>query len=219
MILALYGFGGLGHELYEMAWQINQKYAQWEQIVAINDFTQEEMTDNVPVYTYERLKSSYSCEQVEISICVGEPQNRKKLYEKVTKDGYKLAALIHPDVHVPATSKIGQGVIITSGVYISTNVSLEDNVLVNVHCVIGHDVLVQSNTVLSPNAALGGKCKVGANSYIGMSVPVKEGITIGSDTVIGMGSVVLRDIPEGVVAMGNPARAMAKNDHVVFKNS
>lgn len=219
MILALYGFGGLGHELYEMACQINQKYAQWEKIVAIDDFSHEEMTDNVAVYTYERLKSSYLREQVEISICVGEPQNRKKLYEKVIEDGYKTATLIHPDVHVPSTSKIGQGVIITSGVYISTNVHVEDNVLVNVHCVIGHDVILQRNAVLSPNVALGGNCNIGANSYIGMSVPVKEGIIIGSDTVIGMGSVVLRDIPEGVVAMGNPARAMAKNDHVVFKNS
>ena len=78
---------------------------------------------------------------------------------------------------------------------------------------------MKRNTVLSPNVALGGKCNIGENSYIGMSVPVKEGITIGSDTVIGMGSVVLRDIPDGVVAMGNPARAMAKNDHGVFKNS
>jgi acetyltransferase-like isoleucine patch superfamily enzyme len=45
-----------------------------------------------------------------------------------------------------------------------------------------------------------------------MNVPVKEETTIGDDVIIGMGSVVLRNIDAGMVALGNPARPMKAND-------
>lgn len=216
MVLALYGFGGLGHELYDMAWLINEREHRWERIVAIDDFTEKEMVSGVSIYTYQKLRELYSPKQMMICICVGEPQHRKALYEKVSKDGYLLETLIHPDVHIPSSSRIAQGTIIASGTYISTDVEICENVLINVHSIVGHNVTLRKHSVLSPNVSIGGNCFIGENSYIAMSVPVKEHITVGNNTIVGMGSVVLRDIPEGVVAMGNPARAMAKNDGTVF---
>jgi len=49
---------------------------------------------------------------------------------------------------------------------------------------------------------------VGDNVWFGMGVSVCPGVTIGSDVVIGAGSVVVKDIPSGVVAVGNPCRVM-----------
>lgn len=49
---------------------------------------------------------------------------------------------------------------------------------------------------------------VGNNVWIGTHVSVLPGVTIGSNTVIGAGSVVNRDIPDGVVAVGNPCRVL-----------
>lgn len=51
---------------------------------------------------------------------------------------------------------------------------------------------------------------VGDNVWFGASVTVLPGVTIGSNTVIGAGSVVNRDIPDGVVAVGNPCRVLRK---------
>ncbi len=47
---------------------------------------------------------------------------------------------------------------------------------------------------------------VGSNVWIGGSVTITPGVTIGDDSIIGAGSVVTRDIPAGVVAVGNPCR-------------
>lgn len=47
---------------------------------------------------------------------------------------------------------------------------------------------------------------IGANVWLGGGVIVLPGVSIGDDTVVGAGSVVTRDLPAGVVAMGNPAR-------------
>ncbi|WP_430782406.1 sugar O-acetyltransferase [Actinoplanes sp. G11-F43] len=49
---------------------------------------------------------------------------------------------------------------------------------------------------------------IGDNVWLGSGVIVLPGVTIGDDTVVGAGSVVTRDLPEGVVAVGNPARVV-----------
>lgn len=52
--------------------------------------------------------------------------------------------------------------------------------------------------------------KIGKNCWLGAGVTVLPGVSIGDDTVIGAGSVVTKDIPGGVVAVGNPCRVMRK---------
>ena len=49
---------------------------------------------------------------------------------------------------------------------------------------------------------------IGKNCWIGTGALIMPGVTIGDNTVIGAGSVVTRDIPSGVVAVGNPCRVM-----------
>lgn len=50
--------------------------------------------------------------------------------------------------------------------------------------------------------------RVGSNVWFGANVTVLPGVTIGDDCVIGAGSVVTKDIPSGVVAVGNPCRVL-----------
>ncbi|MDX8337046.1 sugar O-acetyltransferase [Candidatus Cetobacterium colombiensis] len=52
--------------------------------------------------------------------------------------------------------------------------------------------------------------KVGNNVWIGAGVTVLPGVTIGDNVIIGAGSVVTRDIPAGVIAVGNPCRILRK---------
>ena len=49
---------------------------------------------------------------------------------------------------------------------------------------------------------------IGRNVWLGGAVVVCPGVTIGDDTVVGAGSVVVRDLPAGVLAVGNPARVV-----------
>ena len=51
---------------------------------------------------------------------------------------------------------------------------------------------------------------VGNNVWIGANVTVLPGVTIGDNTVIGAGSVVTKDIPANVIAVGNPCRELRK---------
>ena len=61
---------------------------------------------------------------------------------------------------------------------------------------------------IAPGADLAARVSGGRGSWVGIGSVVREGVHIGSDVMIGAGSVVLHDIPDGALAYGVPARAV-----------
>lgn len=76
---------------------------------------------------------------------------------------------------------------------------------------VGHDSDIGEHTVLSAHVCICGTVKIGKWCYIAPQTVVKPGVTIGDYTMIGMGSVVTKDIPSGVIAYGSPARVIREN--------
>ena len=60
--------------------------------------------------------------------------------------------------------------------------------------------------------SFGGDVELGRYAYIGMRSTIKEHVKIGAHSIIGMCSAVYKDIPDKMIAMGNPARPMKKNE-------
>ena len=217
MILGIYGSGGLGREVLELSKIIN-KNNRWVNIVFIDDVNKGKC-NGIERYSFVEFIDKFDPEDTEVIIGIGEPALREVLYEKVIENNFSLATLIHPDVVIPEDSTIGKGAVVNLGNYISCNVIIEDNTFLQQYVVIGHDAVVKKHSVISAFVSIAGHCAIGKSTYIGMHVPVKETITIGDNVIVGMGASVLRDIPNDVIALGNPARAMSKNERKrVFKN-
>ncbi|MFW6299145.1 MAG: sugar O-acetyltransferase, partial [Bacillota bacterium] len=64
--------------------------------------------------------------------------------------------------------------------------------------------------VRSANLEYGLPITIGDDVWIGGSVTVNPGVTIGNNVVIGSGAVVTKDIPDGVIAAGNPCKVIRK---------
>ena len=214
MILGIYGAGGAGREVKEIAEMTNQ----WEELVFIDDTKEVGEFKGIKRMPFENFKTFYLPEDTEIIIALGEPQYKITLYNKVAEAGYSLANVIHPTAIINKSAIIGRGVIVKAGALVSSDAVVEDNVSLEEYSVIGHDTIIHTHAQISAFVVIAGHCEVGEGTYIGLSVPVKEKTKIGARTVVGMGSVVLRDLPENVIAIGNPARAMKKMDgQKVFK--
>lgn len=216
-VLAIYGAGGLGREVLELACAINERTNRWEHFVFIDDGDVPDIVSGCNVYAYNDAKKTFG-KNMEIVLGVGEPAIRGVLCDKIESDGYRLPTLIHPDVHIPRSTTVGKGVVIQYGCFISCDVVIEDRVYIQPQCNIGHDDVLKKGCMISGLSNLGGAVIVGENTYIGLGTAVRELVQIGDNTIIGMMSAVHRNIENGVVAMGNPARVMAKNDEYrVFK--
>lgn len=222
MILGICGSGGLGREVLELAHQINAIHNIWTQIffVETDDYINlyGSLKKGLTVTTLEQLLTEYGTLNIEFIIAVGEPDLRRKICDDIVERGARLATLVHPSVHIPESTTIGSGSVVCYNSYISCDVSIGQNVYIQPQVNVGHDTVIDNNSVISGFVNIAGGCHIGMNTYVGLSVCIKENTTIGNDTIVGMGSVVIRDIPEGVTALGNPARPMKKNDEKkVFK--
>lgn len=123
-----------------------------------------------------------------------------------------------PVITAPFYCDYGFNISIGENFYTNHNVTILDGARVT----FGDNVFIAPNCVFSTAGhALDSELRnrgleialpitVGDSVWIGANTAVLPGVTIGSNTIIGAGSVVNRDIPEGVIAVGNPCRVVRK---------
>lgn len=104
-------------------------------------------------------------------------------------------------------------------VYANFNLTLVDDT----HIYIGDHTMIAPNVIIATaahplqaelrekNMQFNKPVKIGKRCWLGAGAVVLPGVTIGDDTVIGAGSVVTKDIPSGVVAVGNPCKVIRAN--------
>jgi maltose O-acetyltransferase len=106
---------------------------------------------------------------------------------------------------------IGDNVAINNAFSIecSSKVNIENDVLIGSGCSFmdndGHDLAIEKRNSGSPKMAQIHICQ---NVFLGSNVTILKGVTIGKNSVIGNSSVVTNDIPENVIAAGNPAKVI-----------
>lgn len=216
-ILGIWGAGGLGREVLELAKIINSRSRKWAGFVFIVDDVTCREISGIEVLEYAEAKERYG-DSLEVIVGIGEPAVREKKYVQLEADNATITTLIHPDVYVPESTQVGHGVIIQYGCFVSCNVVIDDYVCIQPQCNIGHDAHLRKGCVVSGFSNLAGGVDVGENTYLAMSTVIRERIAVGSNTIIGMGSIVHKAIPDNVIAMGNPVRPMKKNEaRRVFK--
>jgi acetyltransferase-like isoleucine patch superfamily enzyme len=93
---------------------------------------------------------------------------------------------------------------------INPGTSLADNVCVNTSASVDHDNTLERSSHIFPNATLAGGVTVGECSQIGSGAVVNPNLRIGRHSYVGAGAVVTRDVAEGVVVVGVPAREIKK---------
>jgi sugar O-acyltransferase (sialic acid O-acetyltransferase NeuD family) len=139
-------------------------------------------------------------------IAIGDNATRAGKFDDLRKRGGTPQTIIHPFSSISPTAQIGAGTVIFGGVVVNANAIIGENCILNTGCSVDHDGKIGSHTHLAPGARLAGLVTIGEQTFIGPGSCCILGVGIGSNALIGAGSVVVRDLPDGCKAFGNPAR-------------
>jgi sugar O-acyltransferase (sialic acid O-acetyltransferase NeuD family) len=119
--------------------------------------------------------------------------------------------LVHPSSELSTNVEIGIGSRIEQAVIIGPMTKLGKACLLNRGSIIGHHTVLGDFVNINPGAIINGTCSIGNYTTIGSGAIVNDGITIGKNSVVGSGALVTKNIPDGVVVYGSPAKIIREN--------
>ena len=121
------------------------------------------------------------------------PDNEFK--ENVDLPRERWATLVDPSAVVSRTATIGVGCVIYPNCFIGLHARLGDRVFMLSGCTVNHDDHIENDVVMASGVTLAGVVTVESGCYLGQSCTIRQYLKIGKNSLVGMGSVVVKDVP------------------------
>jgi sugar O-acyltransferase (sialic acid O-acetyltransferase NeuD family) len=102
--------------------------------------------------------------------------------------------------------EVGEGGVVCAGAIVNRLAVLGRHVLVNIGATISHDCRIGDFVTISPGASIAGHVTLGDGSFVGIGATISDRVQVGRGCLIGAGAVVVRDVADGQVVTGVPAR-------------
>lgn len=131
---------------------------------------------------------------------------RYSLTWRLMQAGVPLASAVHPSLIFGPGAWAGSHLVAMPGCILGKNLRLGSWCWLYSGVILEHDTVVGNNVIIGPGVVTGGQVRIGSHAFIGVGARIAPGVTVGERSIIGAGAVVVRDIPDGVIAMGVPAR-------------
>lgn len=144
-------------------------------------------------------------------VAIGDNQLRSRLSLLATAQGFQLVNAISRQAAVSPAAQLAQGVAIMAGANVGPDCVVGQGVIINSNASVDHDVHLADYVHIGPGATLAGCVSVGEFAFVATGSSVIPGQRIGARSVVGAGAVVVRSIPDDVIAYGSPARPQRTN--------
>ncbi len=139
-------------------------------------------------------------------IAIGDNATRRRL--SVQLRGVEWVSVVHPRTWIHPSVRIGAGTVVFAGVVIQPEARIGNHVILNTGATVDHECIIHDYAHVAPGVHLAGRVEIGEGAFIGIGSSVIQCRKVGAWAVIGAGAAVVRDIPDGVTAVGVPARVL-----------
>lgn len=148
----------------------------------------------------------------EFIVALGDNAARVALCEQIVANGGKLATLIHPRAFVSQRSRLQPGTVVCAGAIVQPYVTIGLGCIINTAATVDHHCELGDGVHLSPGVHVSGNVRIGKRTWLGTASSVRDKLTIGGDIIIGVGSVVVKDICKEGIYTGVPSRLIKSID-------
>lgn len=212
--IVICGAGGHGVEIKTIIEDINEIKKCWE-ITGFVDasFSVGSLICGLPVVGDDQYLLDCT-EPTDVAIAVADVYIRERLFTTLSRNQIlDFPSLVHPGANVARNTSLERGVVISQFCIVSPRAALGKFAFLHGGVFVGHDAVIGSYSLVMPHAAILGSVTIGSRCFIGAQASIRQGLSLGENVVVGMGSVVVKDVPNEVVVMGNPARLDARKVH------
>ncbi|WP_276373562.1 acetyltransferase [Chryseolinea sp. H1M3-3] len=138
-------------------------------------------------------------------VAIGDNATRKNVSERAR---HPFANVVHPSAVLSSHITVGEGNVVLQGAIVQAESKMGSHIIINTGAQVDHDCVVEDFAHLAPGVILCGNVYIGEGAFIGAGTTIIPGKKVGAWSIVGAGSVVIDNIPDNVVAVGNPARVI-----------
>jgi len=209
-IYAVFGASGFGREVMPLV----RGSIGGNELVFVDDNVSQSPLNGHEVMTYDRFLNLRAGRKY-ITIAIADAEIREKLTERCLGDGIEVFDVTASNVVLMDEVSIGKGAILCPFTTITSNVKIGKSFHANIYSYIAHDCVVGDYVTFAPSVKCNGNVVIEDYAYVGTGAIIKQGrpgkpLRIGKGAVVGMGAVVTKDVAEGAVVVGNPAKPLAR---------
>jgi sugar O-acyltransferase (sialic acid O-acetyltransferase NeuD family) len=208
--IVIIGAGGFGREVAWLIEDINKLKEQWN-IIGFVDDNSDIQGKEINGYRVVGDINWLVNQKLYVVSAIGDPLIKKKIMERLKSSENSYPVLIHPSVICSNRVSIAEGSIICAGTTITVDIEIGKHVIINLDCTIGHDAILGDYTTVLPSVNVSGFVKTEECVNIGTGSAIIQGVTIGENTIVGAGSIVVKDLPSNCTAVGAPAKPIKFN--------
>lgn len=141
-------------------------------------------------------------------VAIGSNDARMDIAKWLRALGFDLVNAIHPSAVIQGNISLGTGNLVCAGAILITGTRVEDDVVINTGSTIDHDSLLETGAQVASGVTTSGCVTIRRGAFVGVGAILGPGVTVGERAIVGAGSLVLQDVPSGVLAYGTPCRVV-----------
>lgn len=214
-LYGVYGASGCGRGILPLARkELQQRGISLDRLVFVDDRPEIRLVNGHQVLSYAEFLQKDATER-HVVLAIADSAVREKLAARCAFDGVKPWTVRAENSVLMDDVILGEGAVLSPFVVLTSNIRIGRYFHANLFSYIEHDCVIGDFVTFAPGVKCNGNVLIEEHVYIGAGAVIKQGrpgkpLRIGRNSVIGMGAVVVRDVPPGTTVVGNPAKALLR---------
>lgn len=173
-----------------------------------DDSRNEEVVLNVPIISSYKQLLDTDINGCCFAVSIGDNILRNTYANKIREKGGITPNLIHPQAIISKYADIStDGVHVNANAFIHTKAKIESDCIISPNATVSHHSIVKKGSIISIGAIVGAYSIIGEYTLLGMNATtINKKINIGNNTVVGINSAIIKDIPNNSIIAGVPSK-------------